>query len=159
MRINAKTFTQHVRLAGPYLGILTLVWLLRMLAYAAGLPLNWVEVISLSVAVEVCTVLAVVQIHVSEWGSYSNIVVVAFLLNAWSQLQIALAIIFTMVTGVGTVYTHPSYTIPPGGGEHWTHLYGQLTFVLGFGTIFALASGCLLLFLLRLLLPNAPAED
>ncbi|HSR54205.1 MAG TPA: hypothetical protein VLV83_25530 [Acidobacteriota bacterium] len=159
MKINGKTISQHLGLIAPYLGLLSVIWLLRLVAYAAGLPMQWVTAVSLSVAMVVCTVLAVVQIHLGEWGSYSNVVLLAFFLNVWTQLQISLTVLFSMVTGIDTVYNHPSFTIPPGGGEPWTHIYGQMTFVLGFGTLFASASGCLLLFLLRLLLPNSPRDS
>jgi len=92
--------------------------------------------------------------HERRFGSYPNVVLASFLLNAWAELLIAGAITFSVVTGIENIYTAPEFSIPRHDPSHVKHILAHLTFGIGFGTLVGAAEGCLLLWLLRKLTPK-----
>ena len=80
-------------------------------------------------------------------------VVASLLLNIWAQLLIVAAIVFAVITKTENIYTHPEFSMPHDDPLHLRHIYGHLTFVIGAETLFGAAVGCLLLWLLRTLVP------
>jgi hypothetical protein len=105
---------------------------------------------SVTVASAVSILLAALVIHFKAYGSYANVVVAAFLLEFWSQLLICSAIAFSALTGTTNVFAAPEYSFHSGPVAH---IFGHLTGVLGSGTLFGAATGCLLLWMLRRLVP------
>jgi uncharacterized Tic20 family protein len=82
-------------------------------------------------------------------------VAAAFLLEFWQQLLICGAIAFSALTGTANIYTAPEYSAHSGPVAH---IFGHLTAVLGFGTLFGAAMGCLLLWMLRRIVPVATGK-
>ena len=153
MRIGEHRLREHLRLLMPCMGLVSLVWLLRAIMDAAGSPPWIVRMTSVTLATSVALLLAVVLIHVRQFGGYPSVVTAAFLLNLWSELLICLAIVFSVVTGIVNIYTAPEYTPLALDPYHLKHLRGHLTFGVGLGTLVGSAVGSLLLFLLRMLAP------
>jgi hypothetical protein len=155
MKICEHSLRDHLRLLSPLFGLIAAVWALRMVLYAAGAP-HWVlRWCSVTVAGAACVMLAVFLIYVRSFGSYPNVVLSSFLILCWQQLLIVAAIAFTVFTGTQNVYSAPEFS--GHFGQVW-HILGHLTFGLGLGTLFGSAMGCLLLWLLRKLVP-LPAEQ
>jgi hypothetical protein len=94
-------------------------------------------------------------IHVRRFGGYANIVVAAVLLQCFQQLLISAAIAFSAWTGIMNVYAAPEYSMP--FKPVW-HIAGHLTFGLGFGSLFSAGMGCLFLWMLRKIVPQAMAR-
>ena len=72
------------------------------------------------------------------------------------------AIVFAVMTGVENIYTAPEFSLPwlqESDPAHLRHIYGQLTFGVGLGTLSGAGVGCLMLWLLRLLLPMREKEQ
>jgi hypothetical protein len=159
MRIGNHGLRDHIRLLGPLLALIAGVWALRMILAAADSPAWLVRVISVTTATSAALLLAVVLIHAKRFGGYASVVVSAFLLHLWADLLIVAAIVFTNVTGIGNIYTAPEYGIPGDDPSHLKHIYGHLTYSVGIGTLLGSAFGCLLLLLLRTLLPNRPSQS
>jgi len=80
--------------------------------------------------------------------------------NLWAQLLIVGAIVFAVVTGTENIYVAPEFSLPRSHLDpyHLRHIYGQLTFGIGLGTLTGAGVGCLMLWLLRLLLPMSDKE-
>jgi len=97
-------------------------------------------------------ILAVLLIHFKAFGSYSNVVVAAFLLELCSQSLICSAIGFAVLTNTANIYSAPEFS--PRAGP-LAHIFGHITFGLGMGTLFGAGMGCLLLWLLRHIVPVA----
>jgi hypothetical protein len=121
----------------------------------AGAPPAHVRIVSVTVATAVSILLAVLLVHFKAFGSYASVVAAAFLLELWSQLLICGAIAFSAVTGTTNVYSAPEYSFHSGPGRH---IFGHLTGVLGSGTLLGAAMGCLLLWMLRRLVPVGPGK-
>ena len=150
MKIGGHGLGDHLKLLSPLLGLIAAVWALRMVLYAAGAPRLVMHWCSVTVAGAACIMLAGFLIHVRRFGGYPNVVLSTFLIVCWQQLLIIAAIAFSVFTRTHNVYTAAEFS---GRFGPAVHILGHLTFGLGFGTIFGSAMGCLLLWLLRKLVP------
>ncbi|MGA2610033.1 MAG: hypothetical protein ABSH01_21545 [Terriglobia bacterium] len=155
MRIGGHGLRDHIRLLMPLFGLIAAVWLLRLVMDKAGVPPAQVRIVSVTVATAASILLAVLLIHFKVFGSYASVVAAAFLLELWSQLLICGAIAFSAVTGTTNIYSAPEYSFHSDPGAH---IFGHLTGVLGFGTLFGAAMGCLLLWMLRRIVPVATSK-
>ena len=163
MKVNGHGIRDHVRLLIPVLGLLTVVWALRLGLSACGSPRWCSRVVSVTGATAGCILLSAVFIHFRRFGGYANVVVSSLLLNLWAQLLIIGAIVFAVVTGTENIYAAPEFSLPEFARSHLDphhlrHIYGQLTFGIGLGTLTGAGVGCLMLWLLRLLLPMSSKE-
>ncbi|HXG63690.1 MAG TPA: hypothetical protein VNO70_01195 [Blastocatellia bacterium] len=156
MRVGGYAFKDHVQLLLPLFALITAVWLLRLALDAAGVASVFVRAFSVTGAASLSVLLAVVLIHRQGIGSYPNVVLSAFLLITWGQLLIVVAILFSVLTGVQNVYAAPEFSVPGDDQYHLRHILGHLTFGVGAGTLFGAAAGCLVLWLLRMLVPMRP---
>jgi hypothetical protein len=136
----------------PSFGLITAVFVLRLVLHAAGAPFGLVRAFSVTVAHAVAVLVAVLLIHTRRFGSYPNVVVATLLLIGWEQLLISAAIAFCAFTGIPNVYSVPEYS-PGRFTDPWHHIAGHLIFGLGFGELLSAGMGCLLLWLLRRLVP------
>jgi len=152
MRIGSHGLREHIRFLMPLFGLIAAVWLLRLVMDKAGAPPTIVKMVSVTVVGAASILLAVLLIHFEAFGSYASVVAAAFLLELWSQLLICGAIAFSALTGTMNIYTAPEYS--PRNGQ-LAHIIGHMTFGLGFGTLFGAGMGCLLLWLLRRIVPAA----
>ncbi len=150
MKIGGHGIRQHIRFLAPLFGLITAVWLLRMVLYAASSPHGIFRVVSVTLATAVAVLLSAVMIHHRDFGSYPSVVASAFLLVTWEQLLVSAAIAFAAFTGLQNIYSIPEYSF---GESHLAHIAGHLTAGVGSGTLIGSAVGCLLLMLLRLLVP------
>jgi hypothetical protein len=150
MKISGYGLRDHLRLLAPLFGLIAAVWVLRMVLYAAGAPHFVMRWCSVTVAGAACVMLAVFLIHLRRFGGYPNVVLAAFLLVCCQHLLIIAAIAVAIFTGTHNVYMAREFS---GRLSPAAHILGHLTFGLGFGTLFGSAMGCLLLWLLRKLVP------
>jgi len=154
MIVGGRSFRDHLRLLWPLFGLITAVWVLRMVLGFAGVPkwvLHWVSV---TLATTVAVFLAVLLINARRFGSYANVVLSVFLLAAWEQLLLSGAVAFAALTGTHNIYSAPEYS------HHATplqHALGHLTFGIGFATLFGSAVGCALYFLVSRIMPAPSA--
>jgi len=156
MRIGGLTLREHIRLHMPLFIFIATVWLLRLMLDAANAPHFIAHSFSVTVAVTITIFLAVLLMEVRQKGSYVNVVVATILLTAWGQLLIIAAIIFAVITKTNNVFTIPEFSVPGDDPYHVRHIIGHLTYVLGLGIIFGAVMGCILLLLLRVLVPPTP---
>lgn len=148
----------HIKLLMPLFGFIAAVWLLRIMLGAAGVSHWLLGAVSVTVAASLSVLLAVLMIHVRRFGSYSSVVMSALLLVAWGHLLIVLAIVFSVATGLDNIFVAPEFSVPGEDRFHMRHILGHLTLGIGAGTLFGAATGCLLLWLLRRLVPVEARE-
>ncbi len=153
MKIFGYGLSDYIRLLAPLFGLIAAVWALRMVLDAAGAPPGAVRACSVTIAGAISVLVAVVLIHTRRFGGYPHVVVAVALLVFWQQLLIVGAIAFSMLTGRQNIYAAPEYT--PHAVSQVHHIVGHLSFGLGFVTLFGAATGCLLLWMLRWLVPVA----
>jgi len=153
MKICGHRLRDHVRLLAPFLILIGIVWLLRLCLDFAGVSRSIVRLFSVTVACAFSILAATVVIHRSKFGSYPNVVAASLILAAWEQALIILAICAAALTGRENIFTAPEFS-GPGVGHHYVkHIIGQLTYGVGADVLFGAATGCLLLWILRMILP------
>ena len=158
MNFCGRGLRDHIRLLMPLFGFITLVWALRWVLDVAGVPHGVVRVFSVTGATSLAILVAVWLIHSRGFGSYPNVVVASLLLVVFEQLLIVGAIAFSVVSKIQNVFTKPEYSMPD-DPYHVKHILGQLTFGIGAGMLLGTATGCLMLWLLRTMVPpRAPHQ-
>jgi len=150
MRIGQKTFRDHLRLLAPLFGLITAVWALRWIADVASAPPALVRGLSVSVTGAVSVLVAAVLIHFKRFGSYTSVVVSAFLLVLWEETLLVLGIVVTIVTDIENIYTIPEFGF---GTTHLQHIAGHLTYGLGFEGMIGAAMACAVFWVLRRFVP------
>ena len=154
MNICGRGLRDHIRLLAPLFGFITIVWALRWGLDAAGFSHGLVRAFSVTGATSLAILIAVWLIHTRGFGSYPNVVVASLLLVIWEQLIIVIAIVISVLTNIENVFTEPEFSIPTADPYHLRHIVGHLTFGIGAGMLFGAATGCLMLWLLRTLVPQ-----
>ena len=157
MNVGGRSMRDHIRMLAPLFGFIAVVWVLRLGLEAAGVSHGIVRIFSLTGATSLAILIAVWRIHTKRFGSYPNVVVVSVLLVVFEQVLIIAAIAFAVMTKTGNVFTRPEYS-PPDDPSHVSHILGQLTFGIGAGMLFCAATGSLMLWLLRTLVPVRAGE-
>jgi hypothetical protein len=153
MNIGGYGVREHIRLLAPAYGLIAAVWLLRWVLDALGSPHALVRAFTVSGATALAILIAVGLIHFRSVGGYSSVLLASFLLVVWEQTLIVAAILVSVLTGVVNVFTEPEFSIGD-DPNHVRHITGHLTFGIAAGMLFGAATGCLLLFLLRRLVPS-----
>lgn len=159
MKIGGRGLRDHIRLLAPLFGLITVVWALRWGLDAAGAAHSLVKAFSVTGATSLAILIAVWLIHTRGFGSYPNVVVASLLLVIWAQVIIVVAIVISVLTKNENVFTEPEFSIAPDDPFHLKHIIGHLTFGIGAGMLFGAATGCLMLWLLRSLVPSRPRID
>ena len=157
MNICGRGLRDHIRLLAPLFGFITVVWALRWALDAAGVSQGLVRVFSVTGATSLAVLIAVWMIHTRRFGSYPNVVVASLLLVVFEQVIIVAAIAFSVVSKIENVFTRPEFSRPD-DPNHVKHILGQLTFGIGAGILLGTATGCLMLWLLRRLVPTRVRE-
>jgi hypothetical protein len=156
MNMCGRGLRDHIRLLAPLFGFITLVWALRWALDAAEVSQSLVRVFSVTGATSLSVLIAVWLIHTRGFGSYPNVVVASLLLVVFEQVLIVGAIGFSVVSKIDNVFTKPEFSrfSRPDDPSHVKHILGQLTFGIGAGILLGAATGCLMLWLLRMLVPR-----
>ncbi len=154
MRIGGHRVREHIRMLSPAFVLVMGVWILRWIIAAAGTPIWLTRLASVTVATTVAVLLSAILIHVRRFGNYVSVVVASLLINVWAQGLIIVSILFSIVTGKTNIYTLPEFSLPGAYASQWGHIHGHLTLGVGVGTLVGAAVGCLLLWLLRTLVPT-----
>ena len=110
----------------------------------------------MTAATAVCVVLAAFLIHIRRFGSYASVVAASLLLSAWGQLLIIVSIVFSVLTGQENIYTAPEFSIPGDDPLHLRHIVGHLIVSVPIGTLVGAVEGCVVLWLLRIVMPARP---
>jgi len=156
MKIGGHGLREHIRFLSPLFAFIGAVWLLRLMLAAAGVSPKIVYASSVMGAVTLSVFLAVLLIHIRHYGGYVNVVAASFLLTAWAQFLIVLAVIFAVISRTNNIFTAPAYETPGDDAYHLRHIIVHLTIGIGAETLFGAAMGCFLLWMFRMLIPERP---
>jgi hypothetical protein len=152
MNMCGRGLRDHIRLLAPLFGFITVIWVLRWALDAAGAPHGLVRALSVTGATSLAILVAVWMIHTRGFGSYPNVVLASLLLVVFEQALIVIAIAISVASKTENIFTKAEFSMPD-DPNHVKHILGQLTFGIGAGMLLGAATGCLMLWLLRMLVP------
>jgi hypothetical protein len=154
MKISGHSLREHIRLLTPLFVLIAAVWVLRIILAEANSPLQIIRIVSVTTATVFSIILAVLFFHSRDFGGYTSVFVASLLLNLWAEILIISAILFAMITHTNNIYTsHPFFPVEAEEAS-LSHIYTHLTFGIGIGTLGGAVVGFLMLWLLRVLVPN-----
>lgn len=158
MKVHGHGLREHIQFLAPLLLFVLIVWILRMILGVVNFPLWFSKFFSVSVASAIGLLIAIFWIHARGFGSYPNVVMASFLINAWTHLLIIVAIIFGVITATENIFTRPEFSIKEDDAFHLRHILGHLSFGIGANTLLGAGMGCLILWLLRVFIPASEQE-
>lgn len=150
MKIGQRGLEEHLKFLSPLFGLIAAVWALRLILAIAHAPHFLIHYCSVTAAGSVSILLAVLLIYFKKFGGYANVAASAVLLHLWEELLVSAAIAFDMLAGTQNIYSAPEFA------QRMTplrHLLSHLTIGLAVGSLVGTAMGCLLLWMLRKLVP------
>lgn len=152
--IAGRSFGEYLRFLAPALSLVTAVWALSLILYVAGVPAWLVRPFSVILAAAISVIMISLLVHVRHFGGYSNMIFAILIVMVWVQVLIVLRILLILALGIQDIF-------PPRIGHQgpvMQHIFGHLTFGVGFSTALGSAMGCLLLFFLRRLIPVSTSQ-
>ncbi len=119
-----KRISEYLSFQKVFLGLIAAVGLARLGLSLAGLPNSVVSWLSVNVVAWAGIVYYGVAVHTRGFGSYKQLLPLAFLQTVLQQ-SIAVLGILLAIAGLPNIYAAPEYSF--GGQSQWAHLLAHLT--------------------------------
>lgn len=119
-----KRLSQYVDFQKVFLGLLAAVGLARLGLSLAGLPDTTVRWLSMNVVGWAGALYYGVAVHTSGFGSYKQILPLAFFQTVLQQAIAVLGILLA-IGGLPNIYAAPEYSF--GAQSQWAHVLAHLT--------------------------------
>jgi hypothetical protein len=154
MDLFGKRLSEYLQFQKALLLATLVVGTLRFGLSIAGFSHNIVKWLSLDAMAVFSACVYAVRIHIQDFGSYRNHLVMVVIQNLLIQAIIIAAIVLGILTGQDSIFTAPEFTIDPitgrpgTDGRTWTHavehaIFGFVvisTFLWGLGALVLLAA-------------------
>ena len=116
-----KTVGQYLGFQKVLLGLIVLVFLVRLGMSMAGTPNSVARWVSVTVVMLFGVLYYGVAVHTSGFGSYKQLYPLVLFQSLVGEGLVALAIVLAIVTGTDNIYTAPEYS-GGGDGKTWFHV-------------------------------------
>jgi hypothetical protein len=112
-----KTLSQYVAFQRPVLMLIAAVWLVRLLASMAGMPVAGAKFVSVTGVVLLGALYYGWAVGQKGFGSFKQLYGLNLVQGIFSQTLVALAIVLAMVIGQDNIYTIPEFYPPSAGND------------------------------------------
>ncbi len=112
-----KSLSQYVAFQKPILILIAAVWLVRLLASMAGVPVSGAKFLSVTGVVVIGALYYGWAIGQKGFGSFKQLYGLNLIQGIFSQTLVALAIVLAMVIGQDNIYTIPEFYPPSAGND------------------------------------------
>jgi hypothetical protein len=112
-----KSLSQYVAFQKPILILIAAVWLVRLLASMAGVPVSGAKFLSVTGVVVIGALYYGWAIGQKGFGSFKQLYGLNLVQGIFSQTLVALAIVLAMVIGQDNIYTIPEFYPPSAGND------------------------------------------
>jgi hypothetical protein len=150
MKIFGKTVGAYFQIQLPFLFVIVIVGLLRLILPVAGVPESIVQWLSLTVLMLIGMVYAALLVHTSGFGAYRQLLPVIFLQAVVAQGMVMAGIALAIVVQQDNIFTGD------GGGRTWGHVWAHAVGAVFF-TVILWVLGSVILFVARTLRPARAA--
>jgi len=130
-----KTLSQYVAFQRPILMLIAGVWLVRLLASMAGVPVSGAKFLSVTGVVLIGALYYGWAVGQKGFGSFKQLYGLNLVQGIFSQTLVALAIVLAIVIGQDNIYTIPEFYpasagndplgMPP-DGKSFAHAFAHL---------------------------------
>jgi hypothetical protein len=112
-----KSLSQYVAFQQPVLMLIAAVWLVRLLASMAGMPVSGARFVSVTGVVLLGALYYGWAVGQKGFGSFKQLYGLNLVQGIFSQTLVALAIVLAIVTGQDNIYTIPEFYPPAAGND------------------------------------------
>jgi hypothetical protein len=130
-----KPLSQYVAFQGPVLMLIAAIWLMRLLASMAGVPVSGAKFLSVTGVVLIGALYYGWAVGHRGFGSLKQLYGLNLVQGVFSQTLVALAILLAMAIGQDNIYTIPEFYpasagndplgMPP-DGKSFAHVFAHL---------------------------------
>jgi hypothetical protein len=151
MTIFGKRLSEYVAFSKPFLGLILVVGIARLVLSLAGVPNAAAKWFSITVVMWIGVLYYAVRIRTTGFGSYKHLLPICVLQSLVSELIIVPGIILAIVTGHDNIYSAPEYSFGS-DGKTWLHVAAHLGLGTTIGPLVGWLIGCVILFASKKLL-------
>ena len=112
-----KPLSQYVAFQGPVLMLIAAIWLMRLLASMAGVPVSGAKFLSVTGVVLIGALYYGWAVGHRGFGSLKQLYGLNLVQGVFSQTLVALAIVLAIVLGQDNIYTIPEFYPPSAGND------------------------------------------
>ena len=134
MSIFGKRLSEYVAFSKPFLGLILVVGIARLVLSLGGVPNSTAKWLSMTAAAWIAIVYYSVRVHTTGFGSYKQLLVIIALLNLTAQAIAILGIAIAMATGTDNIFSAPEYAFGS-DGKTWLHLGAHVVIGTTVGTL------------------------
>lgn len=120
MTIFNKPLSEYVAFCGPFLILIPLVGIVRLVLSVNGAPNTTVRWVTMTGLTFLAVIYCAVRVHTTGFGSYRHLLVICALLNLTTQIVSILGIVTARVNGRENVFSAPEYSF--GAGSSLLHI-------------------------------------
>jgi hypothetical protein len=148
MKIFGRTIGEYVRFQKPFLILILVVGLARLLLSLAGAPGSSLRWVSMTVVVLAGVIYAGIKAARSGLG-FRHLLPPVFLQAALSNGIAIVGILIAIATGHDNIFTAPEFSPPGDEGRGAFHVFGHVVFGTGIGTLLSWGIASLVLLIAR----------
>src|SRR5262245_7860141 len=144
MTIFGRRLSDYVAFCRPFLILIPVVGIVRLLLSLEGVPNSTAKWFSVTALVWIGVLFYAIRVHTRGFGGYKQLLVICTLQNLVAQAVIVFGIALAMVTRTGNIYSAPEYAFGSDGAS-WFHLGAHLVVGTTFGSLVPWLIGSLIL--------------
>lgn len=146
-----KKLSEYVRFERVVLILIAVVFVSRLVVGMIGVEIAKARLVSINTVLLLGLIYCAVNVHLSGFGGYKQLLGLLFIQNAFAHILIASAILMAVLTGVDNIYTNPEF-FNGNNGRNLTHVFLHVIAALILPLI-AWAIGSVILFATRRIKP------
>jgi hypothetical protein len=146
-----KKLSEYVRFERVILILIAVVFVSRLAVAMSGVEIAKARWVSINIVLLLGLIYCAVNVHLSGFGSYKQLLGLLFIQTAFAHILIASAILMAVVTGVDNIYTNPEF-FNHQNGRNLLHVFMHVVAALVLPLI-GWAIGSVILFVTRRIKP------
>ena len=152
MSFFGKDLSEYYRFQKVILGLILIVGIARLGLSGAGVQTSTVKFISVIAVAVIGMIYYSIRVHTKGFGSYKQLLPLLFIQNLVVNVFVAIAIVASILTGKGNIYTAPEFS---GGvdGKTWTHAGAHIFLATIAMTLVGWLVGSAILFITKKVVP------
>jgi hypothetical protein len=146
-----KKLSEYVRFERVILILIAVAFISRLVVGMSGVEIAKARWVSINIVLLLGLIYCAVNVHLSGFGSYKQLLGLLFIQTGFAHILIACAILMAVVSGVDNIYTNPEF-FNHQNGRNLIHVFMHVVAAIILPLI-AWAIGSVILFVTRRIKP------